>query len=70
MSDAICIPAMDSMNMIYHLASFVTRPMTNWAVIVSVSSGSIPVPPTGMHCAALAVKHDDFINNKQLLLVF
>ena len=69
MSEAIYIPAMDSMNMIYHLACFVTRPMTNWAVIVGVSGGSIPVPSTGMHCAALAVKYDDFIN-KQLLLVF
>ena len=70
MSEAICILAMDSMNMIYHLAQFVMRPMTNWTVIVGVSGGSIPVPPTGMHCAALAVKHDDFVKNKQLFLVF
>ena len=70
MSEAICIPAMDSMNMIDHLAGFVTRPMTNWAVIMSISSGFIPVRPMGTYCAALAVKHDDFVNNKQLLLVF
>ena len=70
MSETICIPAMDSMNMINHLACFVMRPMTNCAVIVGVSSGFIPVPPTGMYCAALAVKHVYFVNNKQLLLVF
>ena len=70
MSEAIFIPTMDSMNMIYHLAGFVMRPMTNWAVIVGVSGGFIPVPPMRMHCTALAVKHDNFLNNKQLLLVF